>query len=175
MEYLEEIKRKLLANNVQLVGCTKEQILKIEKVINHKLPKNYAEFLETMGIKTDLNYDEYEKYNYNYVGFAGESIFYEDVYDDYTNKDGLIEQLEEDNKHHLLPEVNNNNVFVFFSSQGYIFAFFKLNEGENPPVYGYQEGQERDFFPKLTDSLTDFFERYLEYGNSPFKSLNEKR
>ncbi len=166
MKYINTVERILKQWGVIYKGCSTRQIDLIEHQINQKLPSCYVEFLKTMG------YDMDRKDDNSRGGFVGESIFYDNVYGDYTNKDGLKEQLEEDGKEELLAQIDDN-VFVFFSSQGYIYAFFKLDEGDNPPVYGYQEGQDRNFFPKLTDSLLEFFEKYLEHGNSPFKALKE--
>lgn len=167
MKYINKIESILKNWEIIYKGCSTDQIKLIEKLINKKLPTCYNEFLTTMGCEMDRK-DENSR-----GGFVGESIFYEDVFGDYTLKNGLIEQLEEDGKDDLIPKIKDNNVFVFASHQGYIFAFFKLNEGDNPPVYGYHEGQNRDFFPKLTDSLLDFFEQYLEYGKDPYNALDE--
>ena len=56
--------------------------------------------------------------------------------------------------------------FVFFMHQGYEFCFFKLSEGDNPPVYFYSEEacpfhprkSAHSNFIKITDSLSEFFE-----------------
>lgn len=166
MKYINKIESRLKQWEVIYEGCSSNQINLIEKFINKKLPACYIEFLTVMG------YDMDRKDDNSRGGFVGESIFYNDVFGDYIIKDGLIEQLEEDGKEDLTSQVNEN-VFVFASHQGYIFAFFKLDEGDNPPVYGYHEGQERNFFPKLTDSLLEFFEQYLEYGKDPYNALDE--
>lgn len=166
MKYLDKIENLLKSWDVIYKGCDSNQIDNIENEVNKKLPLCYTEFLEKFGYDMDRKDDD------SRGGFVGESIFYDNVFGDYTNKDGLIDDLLADGKQDLIPQINDN-VFVFFSSQGYIYAFFKLDEGDNPPVYGYHEGQERDFFPKLTDSLLEFFEQYLEYGKSPFKALKE--
>jgi hypothetical protein len=168
MKYLSNIVSKMTQNKVILKGINQSKINELEKSINNKLPLCYKEFLEKMGGITDaINVKEGL---YDHTGFEGESIFYDNVMSEYTNKDGLLDDLKADGKHDLIPQINEN-VFVFFSSQGYIYAFFKLDEGDNPPVYGYTEGQHKDFFPKLTDSLLEFFELYLEYCKSPFKNL----
>ena len=165
MKYLNSIEKKLNDWGVIYKGCPNNQIIAIEKKINKKLPACYVEFLERMG------YDMDRKDMSSKGGFVGESIFYTDVFnEDYTNKDGLIEQLKDDDRTDLLEQINEN-VFVFFSSQGYIYAFFKLDEGDNPPIYGYIEGYEKESFPKLTNSLLEFFEKYLESGQSPFAAL----
>lgn len=46
--------------------------------------------------------------------------------------------------------------FVFFMHQGYMFYFFNLNEGDNPPVYYYNECNEIDKFIKCCDNFIDF-------------------
>lgn len=166
MKYINKIENKLKEWGVIYKGCSINQINSIEKTINKKLPDCYKEFLERMG------YDMDRKDDNSRGGFVGESIFYDNVYGDYTNKDALIEQLEEDEKKDLLKQINEN-IFVFSNHQGYIFAFFKLDEGDNPPVYGYHESQKRNIFPKLTDSLLEFFEKYLEYGEDPYNALDE--
>jgi hypothetical protein len=155
---------------VIIEGCSKNQIEILELKIRKNLPLCYKEFIEFMGKRTDAI--NVEVGLYDYTGFEGESIFYDNVFGDYTNKDGLIDDLKADGKENLLSQIDDN-VFVFASHQGYIYAFFKLDEGDNPPVYGYHEGQERDFFPKLTDSLLEFFEQYLEYGKDPYNALDE--
>ncbi|MFC0428062.1 SMI1/KNR4 family protein [Chryseobacterium scophthalmum] len=134
--------------------------------MNKKLPLCYKEFLQNFG------YNMERKDDYSRGGFVGESIFFDNVFGNHTNKDGLIEQLQEDNKTNLISQINDKNIFVFNSHQGYLFAFFKLNGGDNPPVYGYAEGQEKNSFPKLTNSLLEFFELYLEDGKDPFNLLD---
>jgi hypothetical protein len=164
MRYLDNIEKILKDWGVIYKGCGNNLITNIEQKIGKRLPTCYREFLENFG------YDMDRKDDNSRGGFVGESIFYDNVYGNYTNKDGLIEQLQEDGKMSLIPHINDN-AFVFFSSQGCIFAFFILNKGDNPQVFGYREGQEKDSFPKLTNSLSEFFELYLEDGKSPFNKL----
>ncbi|WEK69006.1 MAG: SMI1/KNR4 family protein [Candidatus Chryseobacterium colombiense] len=149
MKYLNNIEGILKGWGTIYKGCSLNEINNIEQKIGKKLPLCYKEFLENFG------YDMDRKDDYSRGGFVGESIFFDDVFGNYTNKDGLIEQLQEDGKINLISQINNN-IFVFSSHQGYIYAFFKLNEGDNPPVYGYQEGQKKNSFPKLTNSLSEF-------------------
>lgn len=164
MKYLSRVIKTINEFDAVYKGCEKIQVTSIENTIGKKLPKSYVEFLEFCGIGMDRK-------NMNpRGGFVGESMFYADVSGDYTNKDALLEQLEEDGRNDL--QITDND-FVFFCSQGYIFAFFKLDEGDNPPVYGYKEGYEGKSFPKLTDTLVEFYEKYLEYGQSPFGNLNK--
>jgi hypothetical protein len=98
---------------------------------------------------------------------VGNTVFYEDLFD---NKEGLQELLDEDNAKLKIP----TDSFVFYCSQGILYAFFKLNEGDNPPVYGYSEGFEGNDFPKVANTLSEFYERYLEGYNDLFKELYNK-
>jgi hypothetical protein len=46
--------------------------------------------------------------------------------------------------------------------QGYQFSFFKLSDGENPPIYSYCEGQEENYFVKTDESFGAFLGAELE-------------
>ncbi|MGE8000545.1 hypothetical protein ACQKOF_18060 [Lysinibacillus sp. NPDC093190] len=63
------------------------------------------------------------------------------------------ELLEENN----VSLVRTSNDFVFWVSQGCMFCFFKLDEGEDPAVYFYSEGKKKDGFYKITDTFTNFY------------------
>lgn len=160
MKYLQ--KTKILINDLGAIynGCSIEQIRKVEEFAKNKLPESYKEFLIFFGL------DMERKDITSRGGFTGEDVFYEDVFD---NKEALEEQLAEDGRKDI--KLTDND-FVFFCHQGYIFAFFKLDEGENPPVYGYKEGFVGKDFPILTETLSEFYEKYLEFEQSPFTNLN---
>ena len=50
----------------------------------------------------------------------------------------------------------DKEAFVFMiDNQGVQWFFFRLDEGDNPPVYMYTEARE-DRFDKICDSYTDF-------------------
>ena len=59
--------------------------------------------------------------------------------------------LDENDFPHKLREED----FVFYMHQGYIFCFFNLNEGDNPQVYYYDEGEDMDDFVKCGDGFFD--------------------
>ena len=46
--------------------------------------------------------------------------------------------------------------FVFWMHCGYMFYFFNLNEGDNPPVYYYSECDNMTDFIKCSERFTDF-------------------
>lgn len=61
--------------------------------------------------------------------------------------------LQENDKNYKLP----SDAFVFYMHQGYQFMFFRLSEGDDPPVYFFGEGEGLDK-PKL---LYDHFSSFL--------------
>ena len=64
-----------------------------------------------------------------------------------------------------LPPLPNGS-FVFWMHQGYMMAFFKEDDGDNPPVYFYSEGNDVNDYQIISDSLLDYFK--LELKNSGF-------
>lgn len=97
------------------------------------LPKAYIEFMKEFG-------------NGGYM--RGDSCFMDEIG---MLQTGAVELLEENESSNNLTD----NDFVFWMSQGYMFCFFRLDEGDNPPVYYYNEAKE-DKFIKITNSLSDF-------------------
>lgn len=159
MKYLNKIIQQLNEWQTIYKGCSEEEIDKITEIAGGSLPKCYLEFLSLMG-------KEMDRKEIGMRGFlVGNAVFYEDLFD---NKEGMLELLEEDNRTDL---VLTDNDFVFYDSQGILQAFFKLDEGDNPPVYGYEEGYSGNSFPQIADSLSSFFERYIESDKTLFKEL----
>jgi hypothetical protein len=54
-----------------------------------------------------------------------------------------------------------------------MFCFFKLNEGENPPIYYYNEAGE-DNFVKIANSFTEFLTNKMEKNINTYKSVEFK-
>lgn len=162
MKYLNKITNKFKSRKVKLTGCTNEQIKEIEEVAGNKLPKCYLEFLENMGrsMYEDKNKLDY----YDYGNFVGTTVFYPSIK---WLTGSLQEELIEEESVLRLPE----KAFVFYDSQGILSAFFRLDEGDNPPIYGYEEGYEGNSFPKIANSLSSFYERHLEGDKTLFKEL----
>ena len=162
MKYLNKRKENLDSRKVKLFPCSEEEINKVKAIMNGNVPQCYKEFLLLMG--KGMDEDETKVDYFEYGSFVGNAVFYEDLFD---NKEGLQELLDEDESSLKIPE----NSFVFYCSQGILYAFFKLNEGDNPPVYAYSEGFEGNVFPKIADTLSEFYERYLEGYNDLFKEM----
>jgi len=69
-----------------------------------------------------------------------------------------VELLEENQFPQTLPK----DAFVFLMHQGYQFSFFRLSEGENPPIYFYCEGETKESFVKTHRQFTDFLATELD-------------
>lgn len=143
------IKRiKSLGHKIE--GIDNETIKEIEKFYDVSLPLDYKIFLEEMG-KTGDKF------------LRGVDCFHDRIFElrDYAN-----ELLVDDKSPFKLKKEH----FVFYSHQGYIFAFFDTSSNANPPIYYYFEG---DLEPKIKyDSFSSFLEEqlkshilYLEKGN----------
>ncbi|QHS58054.1 SMI1/KNR4 family protein [Chitinophaga agri] len=135
-----ELQQFLLQKNCKLRGCKSSDVKKIENFFNITLPSKYKDFLYAMGRDGD-------KF------MRGSSAFYSEIL--YLRED-FIDILQERNR--ILPD----ETFVFWSHQGYQFAFFFLNDGDDPPVYFYYEGKNFDNFVKKEESFTDFLTVQLE-------------
>jgi|SRR5690606_3101542 len=161
MKYLKKLKTGIDRLDIYYKGCTLSEIQNIEQnITNGSLPDCYKEFLQYFG--KDMDRKEGNSRGY----LVGNAVFYDDL-EDNNNENGLKGLLEEDDSSLQVPD----NAFVFYGHQGYVYAFFKLDEGDNPPVYGYTEGFNGNDFPKITDTLSDFYEKYLE-GENIFNVLH---
>jgi len=96
---------------------------------------------------------------------VGNSVFFDDLSDN-SEENGLSGLLEEDESELEIP----NKAFIFYGSQDILYAFFKLDEGDNPPIYGYAEGYKGETFPVISENLSQFYEDYLD-GKRIFNKL----
>ncbi|MCU0546647.1 MAG: SMI1/KNR4 family protein [Oscillatoriaceae cyanobacterium Prado104] len=149
--YLEKFKSRFaeLSHRFprKLIPCTKEQIYSLERRSGLTLPIAYKEFLLWGGV---------------WAGglFIGSNCFYDSLPELRKAAEELLESDE-------FPEPLPEDAFVFFMHQGYIFWFFKTSEGDDPPVYGYEEGgagvpYAPVPFKKLSSNFSKFLEELLE-------------
>ena len=133
---LDEMKRFGTPCIQQFIPCTDEEILLIEQQFHLSLPTAYKEFLLTMGKGAgDL--------------LVGSEFLYKDL-------PGLQEVAHEMLAEDAFPQNLPEDAFVFFMHQGYQFNFFRTSEGDNPPVYRYFEGKDKEAFPLIYPHYTDF-------------------
>jgi SMI1 / KNR4 family (SUKH-1) len=159
MKYLNKVISKFISRNAILMPCTDEEVEKVKLLVDGNLPDCYIEFLKTMGKEVIQNENRPDYFDYG--SFTGNSVYYYKGIEQNNGKDGLRGLLEDDESKLTVP----NKAFVFYGSQGILYAFFKIDEGDNPPVYGYAEGFEGEEFPKIADTLSQFYEDYLEHKN----------
>lgn len=119
-----EIIKCLIENRIatanEIIGCSTDDIRALEKSIGTSLPKKYQEFLLAAGHSAGRL-------------FQGTDIFYRNLM---GLKDDAISLLNENNEKFTLPI----DTFVISMHQGYEFNYFKLTEGDDPPIYQYVEG-----------------------------------
>ncbi|WP_082591422.1 SMI1/KNR4 family protein [Duganella sp. Root198D2] len=101
-------------------GVTPEEVARLEANIGKSLPSEYREFLSGVGRG------------------AGRFLNGTDIF--FAALDGLredaIQLLRENEEDASLPD----DAFVFSMHQGYEFTYFKISDGDDPPVYQYVEG-----------------------------------
>lgn len=137
--------------------ASKEQTEKLLKIWDH-LPVAYMEFLRTMGGGQgviDKNAPPADS------GFMEGEDFY--INELFGLKEAGIELMKADNSACALKDDD----FVFWMSQGVMFAFFNINEGYDPPVYFYSEGDPNGV-KKVSDSFSEFI---WDMYKSPAKAL----
>ncbi|CAI6064459.1 hypothetical protein PAECIP112173_01923 [Paenibacillus sp. JJ-100] len=131
-----------------LKACDANDMMQIIKIAGgRKLPEAYLNFMELAGR--------------GYIMFKGSDYTIQDVEIYKALKEGAIEVLEECNFKNRI----GDDQFVFMGHQGYMYWFFDLNEGSNPPVYFFEESYDESVtqgeFIKLSDSFSEFLiEKY---------------
>lgn len=152
MDYsIKQLKEILIKEGIELIPGTIEQVNEFKENNNYKtLPTSYVNFLLAMGNGTNNGF------------LRGHSCFFNELND---LKEGAEELLLDDNSALKLSDQS----LVFWMSQGYMFAFFNLDEGDNPPIYFYKELSQQKNFMKITDSLTEFLFRFQSKDKNLFK------
>lgn len=149
-----------------------EQIDKLMKIWDH-LPTAYMEFLRVMGggdgVIDKNNPPEREPF------MVGEDFYIDMLFE---LKERGVELLKENNA----PFELKDDDFVFWMSQGVMFAYFNINEGYDPPVYFYSEGDNAPA-KKVSDSFSEFIWNMYKHpakalraaGSSDYDKSEEKR
>jgi len=149
-------------SNDHPIGCDEKEIEEIEMFIKGRLPKAYREFLLLMGHSCGQF-------------LQGSDCFYKILKDLQVYAQDL---LREDHNSGVLPE----DAFVFFMHQGYYFLFFRLTEGDDPPIYSYLENMaqpEQSVMTKeylcLNDFLVAEMETYIQLEKALIQQQEEER
>ena len=127
----------------QLLSCSKEEVRLLEAAIHHPLPLAYKEFLLWMG-KGPVRI------------LRGSDFFYREWI-----QNELLEWAKELLEENDITTNQLDNAFILMFHQGYYFQFIPLNQGDNPPVYDYQEGKElRLFYSSFSEYVEHFIVDY---------------
>lgn len=130
-----EIRQRLLAlpsaGAYRLEGATDEDIVELEKYAGAKLPAVYEQFLKQLGRSAG---ELFRGSDYSVSQRFGLRL-----------REHAEDLLRRTGASFALPR----SAFVFLMHQGYQFTYFDLDQGDDPPVYYYLEG---DLVPTLLDS-----------------------
>ncbi|HLY29493.1 MAG TPA: SMI1/KNR4 family protein [Ktedonobacterales bacterium] len=121
--------------------CSEEEVAALEQKLGVSLPAAYREFLLWMGHGAGQF-------------LQGTDVFYEAL----PLNDAARELLQEDEVTEPLP----SDAIVFYMAQGYQFQFMRASEGDDPPVYFYEEGMSEAPVPRLYASFSAFLETEIE-------------
>lgn len=141
-----EIRQRLLSllssREDELEGASDEEIVELESYAGGRFPAVYKQFLKCLGRS------------------AGELLRGSEYAISQSLRLRLKEHAEELLRRSDASFVLPRKAFVFLMSQGYQFAFFNLDQGDDPCVYHYLEG---DSTPKLLDpTLSGYLLRCIE-------------
>ncbi|MBD1912966.1 MULTISPECIES: SMI1/KNR4 family protein [unclassified Leptolyngbya] len=116
---LEQLNKDIYKNR----PCSLEEVELLENDLKLKLPDAYREFLLWCG---------------NRCGFLdSDRYFWSDVKD--SHREWFEEAMEEYN---LPMTLISLDAIIFFAAHGgYIYAFIRASEGDNPPVHELRNGQ----------------------------------
>lgn len=153
MKYINDLVDRLGKKGIVMEACRENEIQSIESnIAGYKLPEAYIEFLLKMGRGTENKF------------MRGDSCYFDEIAD---LNSGALKLLEENDSMLTLGKKD----YVFWMSQGCMFCFFKMDEGDNPPVYFYnEEGEDR--FLKISNTLTDFWLNRFDMKKSLFQPVD---
>jgi len=130
--------KNLLDTNNLYSGYSQSVVNNLQNDLNHCLPYSYIEFLLHFGERAQF--------------FSGFHFKIDELLEIRKSADLLSIK----NKPKLLLKPTD---FVFLMNDGYMFFFFNLIEGDNPPIYGFAEGTGLKGFQMICCSLSNFLER----------------
>ena len=104
----------------QPIGCSESEIKRLEEFYNVSLPRTYREFLRYRGHESG-------------TVFLGTDVTYEHLFE----IRGYAEELLDENPNTSFSLEPHH--FVFALHQGYLFSFFDVRAGDDPPTYFMKE------------------------------------
>lgn len=126
----------LEAQSIPMKPCNEDEISILKNLSPTKeLPLTYLEFMYKAGNGADF--------------LAGTDYSMKYILE---LKEWAVELLGENN----FSEKLSDNEFVFMMHQGYMFWYFNLDEGDDPPVFLYDESLDLTEFKKVSDTFSKF-------------------
>jgi hypothetical protein len=122
MENIDQIVKILESNEINMFPCLEEEVVLLEQAFGVRLTEAYRSFLLRLGKGAD-------------PFCRGSEWEYAKLFKLRKDFEGL---LQENNKLHLIRE----EAFVFMMHQGYIGALFHVDEGSDPIVWQFTEGDD---------------------------------
>lgn len=139
------VEQLCIAKPDEVHPCTADEVAQLERRIGRSLPAAYREFLLWMGRGAARL-------------LVGTDFFYDDIKKIEHYRESAQELLDENGIRTPIPE----DAFIFYMHQGYQFMYFRLTEGDNPPIYYYGEGEGYSNFRTLNPSFSDFLETEIK-------------
>lgn len=140
ISYFHDLKEEVDSKHVflpnEIIPCSERDVQVIERELNLAIPQAYKEFLLWMGKK------------------AGDILLGSDwLFDDLPKiQKWAIELMQANGVSNMLP----SDAFVIYMHQGYQFSFVRISEGDDPPVYYYDEMRPYSDFPMLYARFSDY-------------------
>lgn len=119
-------------------ACTESEVKKIEAGLKIKFPQAYRELYLLLGKKRAFNITS--ENGYDFPDYKGMQAGAREI----TDRNGIL--------------LDYDNIFVFSVFEEHaVISFFRLDEGDDPPVYEYEGGSEE--YEKVTEHFSDYIRR----------------
>lgn len=131
-----------ICDRQELIGCTEEEVAKVEAVAGFPLPEEYRAFLRLMGRGAGV-----------FMACWPYRVFFP----------SLLTIDEKAKKLHPERFDEPDKVFVFLSYDAEGFFFLRSDEGDDPPIYGWGGGrfsQTQRLYDSIWDMLEDDLKNY---------------
>ena len=153
--YLDFVKALFNGLNFTVLpeASSPDQVQALSQQLGHAFPAPYNEFLLWMGQSR-----------------AGMLLGSDWLPDDLSPLKDKAKNLLATNK---FPQPLPDDAFVFWMSQGYVFAFLRLSQGDNSPVYRYHSTLDTTAFTQISPSFGEWLQTQIQEHVDRMKSLGQ--
>jgi hypothetical protein len=135
-------------------SLSEPQVQALEKQLNLTFPASYRDFLLWMGQSR-----------------AGMLLGSDWLPDDLPGLKAKATKLLAGNN---FPEKLPDDAFVFWMSQGYVFTFIRLSQGDNSPVYRYHGTLDTQTFTQINQNFGEWLTTQIQDHVQRMKSLGQQ-